>query len=101
MTARARWRRASPTPLTDVVREQPCLGPRAAEGLPVGARHAQSAKALPALAPHASRATANFVKRSFPSTLGKAVPPVWKQLADVLVWQGDSEASGDSKGRGP
>lgn len=78
MTARARWRRVSLTPLTDVVREQPCLGPRAAAGLLVGARHAQSAKALPALAPHASRATANFVKRSFPRTPGKAVPPVWK-----------------------
>lgn len=100
MTARARWRRVSPSPLTDVVREQPCPGPRAAERLLVGARHAQSAKALPALAPHASRATANFVKRS-PHTQAKAVPPVWKQLEDVLVCQLDSEASGDSEGRGP
>lgn len=101
MTARARWRRVSPSPLTDVVQEQPCLGPRAAERLLVGARRARSAEALPALAPHASRAAANFVKRYFPRTPAKAVPPVWKQLEDVLVWQLDSETSGDSEGRGP
>lgn len=98
VSARARGGRLSPSPLTDVVREQSCSGPGAAKRPRVGAGRAERSKALSALVPHAARAKASFVdalRVYFPRASGKAAPPPWEQLGGIPVGQVVSLVSGD------